>query len=49
MVLWNIDLLWKTMVKWIKLWYYGQKLWDYSEKYGLSIYEDKNMIDNQTY
>ena len=24
MVLWNFDLLWKTMVLWIKLWYYGQ-------------------------
>ena len=24
MVLWNFDLLWKTMVLWKKLWYYGQ-------------------------
>ena len=24
MVLWNFDLLWKTMVLWTKLWYYGQ-------------------------
>ena len=24
MVLWNFDLLWKTMVPWKKLWYYGQ-------------------------
>ena len=23
MVLWNFDLLWKTMVLWKKLWYYG--------------------------
>ena len=24
MVLWNFDLLWKTMVLWKKLWYYGK-------------------------
>ena len=24
MVLWNFDLLWKTMVLWKKVWYYGQ-------------------------
>ena len=34
MVLWNFDLLWKTMVLWKKLWYYGQN-------YGTSICEVK--------
>ena len=34
MVLWNIDLLWKTMVLWTKLWYY-------TENYRTSIYEEK--------
>ena len=34
MVLWNFDLLWKTMVLWTKLWYY-------TENYGTSIYEGK--------
>ena len=24
MALWNFDLLWKTMVLWTKVWYYGQ-------------------------
>ena len=24
MVLWNFNLLWKTMVLWAKIWYYGQ-------------------------
>ena len=40
MVLWNFDLLWKTMVLWEKkLWYYGQnygtmdKTMDYTENY----------------
>ena len=30
----------KTMVLWTKLWYY-------TEKYGTSIYEEKNMVDYQ--
>ena len=41
MVLWNFDLVWtnygtmeKTMVLWIKFWYY-------TENYGTSIYEGK--------
>ena len=41
MVLWNFDLLWKTMVLWKKLWFYGKKLWYYTENYGTSIYEEK--------
>ena len=41
MVLWNFDLLWKTMVLWKKIWYYGQKLWYYTENYRTSIYEEK--------
>ena len=34
MVLWNFELLWKTIVLWTKLWYY-------TERYGTSIYEGK--------
>ena len=34
MVLWNLDLLWETMVLWTKLWYY-------TENNGTSIYEGK--------
>ena len=30
-----------------KLWFYGKKLWYYTENYGTSIYEEKNMVDNQ--
>ena len=48
MVLWDFDLLWKTMVllkKTIVLW---TKLWYYTENNRTSIYEEKNMVDYQT-
>ena len=39
MVLWNFDLLWKTMVRWKKkLWYYGQ---NNGKNYGTM---DKTMV-----
>ena len=41
MVLWNFDLLWKTMVLRKK------KLWYYTESYGTSIYVGKNIVDYQ--
>ena len=39
------------MINYEKLWYYGKtmvlwtKLWHYTENYGTSIYEGKNMVD----
>ena len=41
MVLWNFDLLWKTMVLWKKNMVLWTKLWYYTENYRTSIYEVK--------
>ena len=45
MILWNFDLLWKTMVLWKKTMVLWTKLWYYTENYRTSINEVKNMID----
>ena len=42
MVLWNFDILWKTMVLWKKTMVLWKKLWYYSENYGTLIYYGKN-------
>ena len=47
MVLWNFDLVWKTIVLWKKTMIPWTKLWYYTENYGNSIYEGKNMVDYQ--
>ena len=41
MVLWNFDLLWKTMVLWKKTMVLWTKLWYYTENYRTSIQEEK--------
>ena len=41
MVLWNFDLLWKTMVLWKKTMVLWTKLWYYTENYRTSIYEEE--------
>ena len=47
MVLWNFDLLWKTMVLWKKLWYYGQNYGTILRNEGLRFTKKKSMVDYQ--
>ena len=47
MVLRNFDLLWKTMVLWKKLWYYGQNYGTILRTIELRFKKKKNMVDNQ--
>ena len=47
MVLWNFDLLWKTMVPWKKLWYYGQNYGTIRRTIELRFTKEKNMVDYQ--
>ena len=47
MVLWNFDLLWKTMVLWKKLWYYGQNYDTILRTIELRYTKKKNTADYQ--
>ena len=45
MVLWNFDLLWKTMVLWKKLWYYGQNYGTILRNMELRFTNEENIVD----
>ena len=45
MVLWNFELLWKTMVLWKKLWYYGQNYGTKLRNIELRFTKKKSMVD----
>ena len=47
MVLWNFDLLWKTMVLWKKIWYYGQNYGTILRTIELRFTKKKSMVDYQ--
>ena len=44
MVLWNFDLLWKIMVLWKKLWYYGHNYGTILRTIELRFTKKKNMV-----